>query len=83
MKKRIERVNHPAHYGGGDNPYETIKVLEAWMTDEEMRGFLKGNAIKYLSRAGKHVAGRPAVEDAKKARWYVDRMITNDERRKP
>lgn len=25
-----ETVNHPAHYGGADNPYEAIKVIEAW-----------------------------------------------------
>ncbi len=78
-----ERVDHPAHYGGGDNPYETIKVLEAWMTEEEIIGFLKGNAIKYLSRAGKHVIGDPALQDAKKGRWYVDRLIQRLERRKP
>lgn len=25
-----DAVNHPAHYGGEDNPYEAIKVIEAW-----------------------------------------------------
>lgn len=33
MKDIMERraaVDHPAHYGGKDNPYEAIKVIEAW-----------------------------------------------------
>jgi len=64
-------VNHPAHYGGADDPFETIKVLQAWLSPEEYRGFLKGNAIKYLSRAAKK--GAP-VEDAKKAAWYAERL---------
>jgi len=25
-----ETINHPDHYGGKDNPYEAIKVIEAW-----------------------------------------------------
>lgn len=25
-----EQVNHPQHYGGKDNPFEAIKVIEAW-----------------------------------------------------
>jgi hypothetical protein len=60
-------VNHPPHYGGEDNPYEAIKVIEAWGL-----GFHIGNVVKYLSRAGKKGA---AVEDLKKARWYLDREI--------
>ena len=41
-------VNHPAHYGGEDNVYEVIKVIEAWELD-----FHLGNTVKYISRAGK------------------------------
>ena len=39
-------VNHPNHYGGKDNPYEAIKVIENWKLN-----FNLGNAIKYLARA--------------------------------
>jgi len=69
-KKSAEKsmVNHPAHYGGKDNVYETIKVLEAWLTPDEYRGFLKGNVIKYLSRA--RAKGAP-IEDQQKAEWYL------------
>lgn len=62
-----ENVDHPAHYGGADDPYETIKVIEAWGFN-----FNLGNALKYLSRAGKKGS---ALEDLKKARWYLDREI--------
>jgi len=66
-------VNHPPHYGGADNTYEAIKVIEAWGL-----GFNLGNAVKYVSRAGKKT---PATlcEDLKKARWYLDREIANQE----
>lgn len=66
--KMTDAVNHPQHYGGEDNLYETINVVEAWEL-----GFCLGNAVKYISRAGKKTAD--AVEDLKKARWYVDREI--------
>jgi len=61
-------VNHPSHYGGADNPYEAIKVVEAWDL-----GFCLGNTVKYISRAGKKTPD--ALEDLKKARWYLDREI--------
>ncbi len=63
-----DTVNHPPHYGGGENPYEAIKVIEAWSL-----GFCLGNVVKYLARAGKKGA---LIEDLKKARWYLDREIT-------
>lgn len=62
-------VEHPDHYGGADNPYETVKVIEAWGLD-----FCLGNTVKYISRAGKKDQGM-AIVDLKKARWYLDRRI--------
>lgn len=58
-------VNHPEHYGGADNPYEAIKVIEAWGL-----GFHLGNAVKYVARAGKK--GSEAT-DIDKAIWYLKR----------
>lgn len=69
-----EAVNHPAHYGGADNPYEAIKVIEAWGC-----GFHLGNALKYIARAKRKDA---TLDDLKKARWYLDRAISNYERDK-
>lgn len=67
---KTELVNHPSHYGG-DTVYETVKVLRAWLPWEQYLGFLRGNAIKYLSRAGKKGAARL---DAEKATWYSKRL---------
>jgi iron-sulfur cluster repair protein YtfE (RIC family) len=65
-----ESVNHPSHYGGKDNTYEAIKVIEAWDLD-----FCLGNVVKYLSRAGKKSDKK--VEDLEKALWYLSREIEN------
>lgn len=61
-------VDHPKHYGGRDDHYEAIKVIEAWDL-----GFCLGNAVKYIARCEKK--GNP-VEDLRKAAWYLDREIT-------
>jgi len=65
-----ETVNHPAHYGGADNPYEVLKVIHAWGL-----GFDLGNAVKYIARAGKKDPAK-LVEDLEKARFYLDHAIT-------
>ena len=61
---------NPTHYQIGG--IETIDYIEAKLTPEEFKGYCKGNAIKYLSRAG-HKGNE--VEDYKKAVWYLNRMI--------
>jgi hypothetical protein len=71
-KDKAETVHHPAHYGGGDNPYEAIKVIEAWAL-----GFHLGNAVKYILRAGRK---GDRLEDLKKANWYLEREIERLER---
>lgn len=62
-------VNHPEHYGGENNPYEAIKVIEAWDL-----GFCLGNVVKYVSRAGKKDPNK-TIEDLEKAKWYLQREI--------
>lgn len=64
-----DSVNHPPHYGGEDDPYEAIKVIEAWDL-----GFHLGNTVKYISRAGKKDPAKE-IEDLKKALWYLERKI--------
>lgn len=64
-----EQVNHPEHYGGKDNEYEAIKVIEAWELD-----FHLGNTVKYISRAGKKGTDKE-IEDLKKASFYLNRKI--------
>lgn len=64
-------VNTPAHYTSGN--IECIDALEAAMTPEEFRGFLKGNVLKYLWRA--NLKGN-LQQDMEKAQWYLTRLIT-------
>ena len=63
-------VNHPSHYTSHPSGVECIQITEHM-------DFLTGNAVKYLWRTGKK---GPAVEDLKKARWYLDRAIQKAEK---
>lgn len=71
-----DSVHHPDHYGGENNPYEAIKVIEAAGLGG---GFNLGNVLKYLLRAGKKDPAK-ALEDLKKAQWYLNRHIQNLEK---
>lgn len=61
----LEMVNHPNHYGGKEDLYEAINVIEAWDLD-----FHCGSVIKYIARHKKK--GSPK-EDIEKAIWYLER----------
>lgn len=61
-----DAINHPTHYISHPSGIECIQITEH-------HNFNVGNAIKYLWRAGLKGA---ALEDLKKARWYIEREIT-------
>ena len=63
-------VDRPAHYNQGG--IECIAAIEASMSGDAFKGYLKGSVLKYLWRY-EH-KGRP-VEDLRKARWFLDRLI--------
>lgn len=65
----MEKVNHPEYYGGEENPYEVIKIIEALDLN-----FHLGNVLKYIVRAGKK-GSTTELEDLKKAQWYIERRI--------
>lgn len=75
MVNNKEHVNHPTHYGGKDNPYEAIKVIDAWDL-----GFSLGNTVKYISRAGKKETDKE-LQDLKKALWYLQHHIEELEKK--
>lgn len=64
-----EAVNHPQYYGGEENPFEPIKVIEHYNLN-----FSLGCAIKYILRAGIKDKTKK-VEDLQKAAWYINREI--------
>lgn len=64
-----DHINHPPHYAEG-RKYEPIVVIEAWGL-----GFNLGNALKYISRAGRKDPEK-TEEDLQKAIWYIDRELS-------
>lgn len=68
--KGVDVVNSPEHYRQGG--IEAIDAIQASMTREEFKGYLKANCMKYLWRY-RH-KGKP-VEDLRKAKWYLDRLL--------
>ncbi len=60
--------------GGNHYTSKTVQpwaAMESWMTKEQFSGFLRGNAIKYLARCD----DKGGIEDLKKARHYLDKLI--------
>jgi hypothetical protein len=66
---KADMVNHPPHYTAGG--IETIDYIQAKLTPEEFRGYLRGNILKYSSRAG--LKG-DADEDLSKMVWYANKL---------
>ena len=64
----MDEVNQPKHYTDGG--IETIDFIEA-----KKLGFNLGNAVKYISRAGKKGS---RLQDLQKAQWYLAREIKNE-----
>lgn len=64
-----DNVNHPLHYGGSENPFEPIKII-----DHYKLGFALGNAIKYILRAGLKPDNN-YIQDLEKAKWYINHEI--------
>ena len=60
-------VNHPNHYTSGK-----IEVID--FIDDQNLDFEKGNAVKYIARAGKKYPDKE-IEDLEKAIWYLNREI--------
>jgi len=64
---RPDMVNSPPHYTKGG--IETIDFIQAKLSPEEYRGYLRGNLLKYASRLGEKDS-----DDAGKAAWYAQRL---------
>ncbi|MEN9860833.1 MAG: hypothetical protein RLZZ515_1315 [Cyanobacteriota bacterium] len=67
-----DNVNHPAHYRRGS--VEAIDVIEGAIADAPhmVPAYLQGQVLKYLLRMW---CKGNALEDAQKARWYLERLI--------
>ena len=67
-----DMVNHPIHYNKAG--IETIDAIEAVTTDG-FKYYLQGNILKYIWR----YEYKNGVEDLKKARWYLNKLIEINE----
>lgn len=70
MNKDKDQINHPQHYTEGG--IECIDYLKAKLSKDEFIGYLKGCALKYLSRAN---FKESAEKDYKKAQWYINKLV--------
>ncbi len=73
-ERQDDPVNHPSHYT--DGKIEVIDFIE-----DKNLNFHRGNAVKYIARAGKKDQSKE-IEDLKKAAWYIDREIKRLEAKK-
>ena len=67
--ERYDPVERPKHYAFGG--IECIEAMEASMSPEAYRGFLKGNVQKYVWR----YETKNGLQDLQKAKWYLDQLI--------
>lgn len=75
IEKVAGKVNHPSHYNF--NKKETIDIIDDFCTDEEFIGFLKGNILKYIHR----YSYKNGLEDLNKAKWYIEKLISLQEKK--
>lgn len=66
-----DNVNHPAHYTKGD--IETIDYIVDVLGEFDALSYCHGNAIKYTGTRLRSKGN--TIEDAKKAVWYLNKMI--------
>lgn len=69
-----DRVNHPTHYN--QSGIECIDAIEAALTPDELRGYYKGNVLKYTWRE----RYKNGLEDMRKACWYYNRLVKHMEK---
>jgi hypothetical protein len=74
MSELKDNVNHPAHYAAGK-----IEVID--FIEDKSLNFCRGNAVKYIARAGKKDPNK-TIEDLEKAKWYINREIETLKNRK-
>jgi hypothetical protein len=72
-----DSVNHPKHYNinwKGEKAIETFDYISSWCMN-----YAQGNVVKYVSR---YPYKGKSVEDLKKARWYLDKLIAEEEEKR-
>ena len=73
MTNKIDMVNNPPHYN--KHGIECIEAIEAALTEEEFKGYIKGNVLKYTWRENY----KNKMEDLEKAAWYLNMLLKSRE----
>ena len=73
-KDEHDVITNPKHYQGSQG-LEAIEVHKNFLTKKELRGYYKGNTLKYLLRE----MSKNGLEDLKKARKHLDWLIELEE----
>ena len=71
-EEKPDMVNHPKHYTSGTLGIEVINTMEMCTAEDEFMGYLRCNALKYISR----FENKNGLEDVKKCAWYVKKYLT-------
>lgn len=66
-------INKPDHYHSGN--IDVIKFSKENFTADELKGFHRINAIKYITRYDR----KNGIEDLNKAKFYIDKLIELEE----
>lgn len=76
--------NHANYYGGKENPYECVKVIEKWAEQGKwnaLDGFYLGTVMRYISRNG-NKAGNSKAQDLQKCvnylQMYIDKLMEDN-----
>ncbi len=69
--------DNPAHYDGNKG-VSCIEAISNAFTEDEFRGFLWGNVMKYMWRWPK----KGGLVDLTKAKWLIERLIEIEEKKK-
>ena len=71
---RVKKMNEDYQVGGAhyvDKDVQPWAAMESWMTEEQFKGFMLGNVIKYMARF-QDKGGR---NDLQKAKHYLDKCL--------
>ena len=68
---KADVVNHPKHYGGDEDPFEVIKVIEGTMLPDEVIGAYKFEIARYMRRHRQ----KGGMSSILKAQFYMNRLV--------
>ena len=69
LEELFDEDKTPPHY---DLTIQPIELMDSWMSREERYGFYFGNVLKYI---GRHQHKGTTLEDLRKAKYYLEKMI--------